>query len=51
MSVSDDVIVAAGGQAVRTMADLLRIASAAEGQTLHLTIIRTQRKIAISLRR
>ncbi len=40
----DDVIVAADGKAVRTTADLLGIAGAAKGQTLHLTIIRAQQK-------
>jgi hypothetical protein len=45
-----DVIVAADGKAVRTMADLLSIANTATGKTLHLTIIRTQQNIAIDLR-
>lgn len=42
----NDVIVAADGKAVRTMADLLGIAGATKGQTLHLTIIRAQQKTA-----
>ena len=45
----NDVIVAAGGKAVRTITDLQGIVNGAKGKTLHLTIIRQQQKIDVAL--
>ena len=45
----DDVIVAANNQDVRTIADLLKIAKRSQGKTLHLTIIRQQRKTDLDI--
>jgi len=47
--VSNDVIIAAGDQAVHTIADLIQIANRSQGKILRLSIIRQQRKTGIAV--
>ncbi|MEO7719580.1 MAG: PDZ domain-containing protein [Capsulimonas sp.] len=45
----NDVIIAASNQAVHTITDLIKIAARSQGKTLHLTVIRQQRKTDVEI--
>jgi hypothetical protein len=47
--IAGDVIIAAGNHAVRTIADLLKLADRSPGTSLHLTVIRQQRKTEVDI--
>ena len=46
----DDVIVSCNGKPVQTVADLMRLGRTAEGQPLHLRVIRNQKEMTVTMR-